>query len=108
GARTDTDAAIGALVAETAGAAAAGARDVRAALATAGDATGVRGIVVDGATGTPLGGVEVLALGEPPSLQPLIQRFRGLFEGGMFVETRRPPRVLGSAFSGGDGTFEIL
>ncbi|MCC7063672.1 MAG: carboxypeptidase regulatory-like domain-containing protein [Planctomycetes bacterium] len=69
--------------------------------------TGVRGIVLDSATGLPLGGIEVIAVKDEPSIEPLVARFRGLFQQGMFVETRAPRRELGRAISNADGTFEI-
>jgi len=49
--------------------------------------TGVRGIVLDARTSQPLAGVEVLALKQQPSFEPLLNRFRGLMQGGMFTET---------------------
>ncbi|MBL8724991.1 MAG: carboxypeptidase regulatory-like domain-containing protein [Planctomycetes bacterium] len=70
--------------------------------------TGVRGIVVDQRTGAPLAGVEVLAVADEPGLEPLVARFRGLFQGGMYTETRAPRRELGRTLSGPDGQFEIL
>lgn len=70
--------------------------------------TGVRGIVLDGRTGQPLGGIEVVAVKDEPSIEPLIARFRGLFQDGMFVETRAPRRELGRTVSNPDGTFELL
>lgn len=69
--------------------------------------TGVRGIVVDAKTGRPLGGVEVVAVKDQPSLAPLVDRFRGLFQQGMFVDTRAPRRELGRTISNPDGTFEL-
>ena len=69
---------------------------------------GVRGRVVDGRTGAPLGGVEVVAVKDQPSLAPIFDRFRGLFQDGMFVDTRAPRRELGRTVSGPDGTFELL
>jgi large repetitive protein len=69
--------------------------------------TGVRGVVLDSATGLPLGGIEVIAVKDEPSIEPLVARFRGLFQQGMFVETRAPRRELGRAISNADGTFEI-
>ena len=69
--------------------------------------TGVRGIVVDAKTGQPLGGVEVVAVKDQPSLAPLVDRFRGLFQQGMFVDTRAPRRELGRTISNPDGTFEL-
>lgn len=69
--------------------------------------TGVRGIVVDAKTGQPLGGVEVVAVKDQPSLAPLVDRFRGLFQQGMFVDTRAPRRELGRTVSNPDGTFEL-
>lgn len=69
--------------------------------------TGVRGIVVDAKTGRPLGGVKVFALKDQPSLSPLVDRFRGLFQRGMFVDTRAPRRELGHTISNPDGTFEL-
>ena len=54
--------------------------------------TGVRGIVLDAKTRQPLGGVEVVAVRDQPSLAPLVDRFRGLFQSGMFVDTRAPRR----------------
>lgn len=79
-------------------------RDLAGAVAP----TGVRGIVLDAGDGRPLGGIEVLALADEPSLEPLVNRFRGLFQGGMFTETRSPARVLGRTLSQPDGTFELL
>lgn len=72
------------------------------------DRTGVRGIVVDAKTGKPLGGVEVIAVKDQPSLAPLVDRFRGLFQQGMFVDTRAARRELGRTVSNPDGTFELL
>ena len=69
--------------------------------------TGVRGIVLDARTGQPLAGVEVRALHDEPTLEPLLNRFRGLFQGGMFTDTHRPAHVLGTTVSGADGRFEI-
>ncbi|MBM4059950.1 MAG: carboxypeptidase regulatory-like domain-containing protein [Planctomycetes bacterium] len=69
--------------------------------------TGVRGIVLDAKNGQPLGGIEVIAVKDEPSIEPLIARFRGLFTQGMFVETRAPRRELGRTLSNPDGTFEI-
>jgi protocatechuate 3,4-dioxygenase beta subunit len=75
----------------------------------AGDAaaTGVRGIVLDAANGRPLGGVEVVAIQDEPSIEPLVARFRGLFQQGMYVETRAVRRELGRTISNPDGTFEL-
>ncbi len=73
-----------------------------------GPPTGVRGIVLDAKTGRPLGGIEVVAVKDQPSLEPLIARFRGLFADGMFASTRTPPRELGRTVSNPDGTFELL
>lgn len=73
-----------------------------------GPPTGVRGIVRDGRTGQPLGGIEVVAVRDEPSFEPLIARFRGLFSEGMFVDTRAPRRELGRTVSNPDGTFELL
>ena len=69
--------------------------------------TGVRGIVLDAATGQPLGGIEVIAVKDEPSISPLMARFRGLFQQGMFVETKAPRREMGRTLSNPDGTFEI-
>ena len=69
--------------------------------------TGVRGIVVDAKTGQPLGGVEVIAVKDQPSLAPLVDRFRGLFRQGMFIDTRAPRREIGRTVSNPDGTFEL-
>ncbi|MGE3174414.1 MAG: carboxypeptidase regulatory-like domain-containing protein [Planctomycetota bacterium] len=77
-----------------------------AVVATRGGA-GVRGIVLDAETARPLGGIEVLALRQQPSFEPLMNRFRGLFQGGMFTETHRPPQILGRTLSAADGTFEL-
>ena len=57
--------------------------------------TGVRGIVLSAANGLPLGGIEVIAVKDEPSIEPLVARFRGLFQQGLFVETRAPRRELG-------------
>ena len=72
-----------------------------------GPPSGGRGIVLDARRALPLGGVEVIAIREQPSLGPLIARFRGLFREGMFVETRTPRRELGRTISNPYGTFEI-
>lgn len=69
--------------------------------------TGVRGVVLDAATGRPLAGVEVIALGEEPSIEPLVERFRGLFRGNLFVTAPPPPPELGRTVSRDDGTFEL-
>ncbi len=69
--------------------------------------TGVRGIVLDAANGQPLGGIEVLAIQDQPSIEPLVARFRGLMQQGMYVETRAVRRELGRTVSNPDGTFEI-
>ena len=92
-----------------AAAAAAGAARVERVEQERGRATaGVRGVVVDGKTGRPLGGVEVIAVKDQPSLAPIIDRFRGLFQEGMFVDTRAPRRELGRTVSNPDGSFELL
>ena len=70
--------------------------------------TGVRGIVIDAKTGQPIGGVDVVAVKDQPALAPLIDRFRGLFDQGMFVDTRAPRRELGRTISNPDGSFELL
>lgn len=96
----------GALAAAAAGA---GAARVERVEQERGRATaGVRGVVVDGKTGRPLGGVEVIAVKDQPSLAPIIDRFRGLFQEGMFVDTRAPRRELGRTVSNPDGSFELL
>ncbi|HEB52604.1 MAG TPA: carboxypeptidase regulatory-like domain-containing protein, partial [bacterium] len=87
---------------------AAGIDPVREQVAANAAHTGVRGIVVDARTGQPLGGVEVIAVKDQPSLAPLVDRFRGLFRQGMFVDTRAPRRELGRTVSNPDGTFELL
>jgi|GEM_PF-1938397 len=79
----------------------------RAAAGGAAATTGVRGFVVDGKTGQPLGGVEVVAVKDQPSFAPMIDRFRGLFQQGMFVDTRATRRELGRTISNPDGSFEI-
>ncbi|MCK5942400.1 MAG: carboxypeptidase regulatory-like domain-containing protein, partial [Planctomycetes bacterium] len=79
----------------------------RAEVGGLGGTAGVRGFVVDAKTGQPLGGVEVVAVKDQPSLAPLVDRFRGLFQQGMFVDTRAPRRELGRAVSNPDGSFEI-
>ena len=75
-----------------------------------GSRTGVRGRVLDARTLEPLVGVEVSAMREPPSLERLITRLRSaLFEGnGVWTQTSRPAKILGSATTAGDGSFEIL
>lgn len=97
----------GAVPAAGAGIDAAGAELERESVGRGGAATGVRGVVVDARTGQPLGGVEVIAIKDQPSLAPLIDRFRGLFQQGMFVDTRAPRREYGRTFSNADGTFEL-
>lgn len=69
--------------------------------------TGVRGIVIDGKTGQPLGGVEVVAVKDEPSFEPLVARFRGLFQDGLMVDTRSRREELGRTVSNPDGTFEL-
>ena len=80
---------------------------VRQRIDISGPPTGVRGVVVDARTAQPLGGVEVVAIKDEPSFEPLIARFRGLFSEGMFVETRSARRELGRTISNPDGSFEI-
>jgi protocatechuate 3,4-dioxygenase beta subunit len=80
----------------------------REQVAAGGPPTGVRGIVLDAKTGEPLAGIEVIAVKDEPSIEPLLARFRGLFQDGMFVETRAPRRELGRTVSKPDGTFELL
>ena len=104
---SDTAAAKGDLVAEVAGASGSMANADREEVGDGRAPTGVRGIVVDAKTGRPLGGVEVYAVKDQPSLAPLIDRFRGLFQQGMFVDTRAPRRELGRTVSNPDGTFEL-
>ncbi|MBX3464619.1 MAG: carboxypeptidase regulatory-like domain-containing protein, partial [Planctomycetes bacterium] len=70
-------------------------------------ATGVRGIVLDAASGQPLGGIEVIAIQDEPSIEPLVARFRGLFRQGLYAETRALRRELGRTVSNADGTFEL-
>jgi len=70
--------------------------------------TGVRGIVVDMETGAPVPGVEVTALRTPPAIDGLVNRFRGLFTSGLWVDGHRSVEVLGRGLSAPDGTFEIL
>ncbi|MEC8652169.1 MAG: carboxypeptidase-like regulatory domain-containing protein [Planctomycetota bacterium] len=102
----DVDAQSGALAAS--GGAAPAPAVVDRAEATVGSArTGVRGFVVDSKTGQPLGGVEVVAVKDQPSFAPVIDRFRGLFQQGMFVDTRATRRELGRTVSNPDGSFEI-
>jgi protocatechuate 3,4-dioxygenase beta subunit len=102
---TPSTADLGAAPAKAAVPAAADAREQSAA---GGRPTGVRGIVLDAKTGVPLGGVDVVALKDEPSIEPLIARFRGLFSEGMFASTRAPVRELGRTVSNPDGTFELL
>jgi hypothetical protein len=80
----------------------------REQLPLGGPPTGVRGVVLDAKTGRPLGGIEVVAIKDEPSIEPLVARFRGLFQAGMFVETRAPRRELGRTVSNADGSFELL
>lgn len=103
----NADAAKGDLVAASAGADGANAGPIRDDVESGRSLTGVRGIVVDAKTGQPLGGVEVVAIKDQPSLAPLVDRFRGLFQQGMFVDTRAPRRELGRTVSNPDGTFEL-
>lgn len=100
--------AAGSLTAAVAAGGAATARADRQGGVVGGPPTGVRGIVRDGRTGQPLGGIEVIAVRDEPSFEPLIARFRGLFSEGMFVDTRAPRRELGRTVSNPDGTFELL
>ncbi|HZN40792.1 MAG TPA: carboxypeptidase-like regulatory domain-containing protein [Planctomycetota bacterium] len=69
--------------------------------------TGVRGVVLSAENGLPLGGIEVIAVADEPSIEPIVARFRGLFQQGLFVETRAPRRELGRTVSNPDGSFEI-
>ena len=87
-------------------AATAGSGETQRTVAQAGvGLSGVRGIVIDAATTLPLAGIEVLALKQQPSFEPLMNRFRGLIQGGMFTDTHRPAQVLGRTLSNADGTF---
>jgi len=101
------DATQGALATATADPAAA-ATAAREGIDLSGPPTGVRGVVVDAKTGLPLAGVEVIAVKDEPSIEPLVARFRGFFQEGMFVETRAPRRELGRTTSNADGSFELL
>ncbi len=94
-------------LAAAAAAAAPAAAPERAEVVDRTGATGVRGVVVDAKTGLPLAGVEVVAVKDQPALAPLVDRFRGMFREGMFVDTRAPRRELGRAVSDADGRFEI-
>jgi protocatechuate 3,4-dioxygenase beta subunit len=82
--------------------------DARAAGTFGGAPTGVRGVVLDGKTGAPLSGIEVVAVKDQPSFEPLLARMRGLFQDGLYVETRAVRRELGRTVSRADGTFELL
>ncbi|MBL9079738.1 MAG: carboxypeptidase regulatory-like domain-containing protein [Planctomycetes bacterium] len=97
----------GALDAGAAAAAAATADAAREQVSVGAAETGVRGIVLDARHGTPLGGVEVVAIQDEPSIEPLVARFRGLFTQGVYVETRAVRRELGRTQSAPDGTFTI-
>lgn len=101
------EAATGGVGAEAAGGAAAEGGERTLATGTAARPTGVRGIVLDAETGVPLAGIEVLALKQQPSFEPLMNRFRGLIQGGMFTDTHRPAHVLARTTSAPDGTFEL-
>ncbi len=101
------DPATAGLGTEDAAAAVARVDGARQQIPVGGPPTGVRGVVLDAKTGQPLAGVEVVAVKDEPSIEPLIARFRGLFSEGMFVETRAPRRELGRTVSNGDGSFEI-
>src|SRR5262245_36348344 len=79
----------------------------RSVVESNGSPTGVRGIVRDARTAEPLAGIEVLALKQQPSFEPLVNRFRGLFQGGMFTDTHRPAQIFGRTTSAADGTFEL-
>ena len=70
--------------------------------------TGVRGIVLDARTREPLPGVEVIALRVMPNLERPMTRFKSLFQDGLYVDTSRPVKILGSTHTRGDGTFELL
>ncbi|HEX5052320.1 MAG TPA: carboxypeptidase-like regulatory domain-containing protein [Planctomycetota bacterium] len=101
------DPAVGHLARDAAAAATAAADAAREQVSIGQRDTGVRGIVLDAQTGQPLGGIEVLAVKDEPSIEPLVARFRGLFRQGMFAETRAPRRELGRTVSNPDGTFEL-
>ncbi|MEQ1631218.1 MAG: carboxypeptidase-like regulatory domain-containing protein [Planctomycetota bacterium] len=89
-------------------AATAGSSEAQRTVAALGErASGVRGIVLDAATAQPLAGIEVLAVKQQPSFEPLMNRFRGLIQGGLFTDTQRPAQVLGRTISNADGTFEL-
>jgi protocatechuate 3,4-dioxygenase beta subunit len=113
GAGTDTtangtaDPATGSLAATGEVGSAAARAGMREQVSTGFAETGVRGIVLDAANGQPLGGIEVIAIQDQPSIEPLVARFRGLFRQGMYVETRAVRRELGRTVSNPDGTFEI-
>ena len=104
---TQADTAAGSLAPEQVGSDTQAANPGRAEVGSDRAPTGVRGIIVDAKTGRPLGGVEIYAVKDQPSLSPLVDRFRGLFTQGMFVDTRAPRRELGRTISNPDGTFEL-
>ncbi len=87
--------------------AAAAAEGDRAVVSDGPSLTCVRGVVIDAKTLAPLPGVEVLALKQQPSFEPLLNRFRGLMQGGMFTDTSRPAQILGRTTSAADGSFEL-
>ncbi|MEZ5964569.1 MAG: carboxypeptidase regulatory-like domain-containing protein [Planctomycetota bacterium] len=71
----------------------------------AGRAT-VRGRVLEGWTLRPLAGVEVVAVTTLPNFERLESRFRGAMM-GLWRHDPSPPRVLGTTWSGPDGSFEL-
>jgi len=97
----------GELAAQPAAVTSATAVSVREQVASGTPETGVRGVVRSAENGQPLGGIEVIAIKDEPSIEPLVARFRGLFQQGLFVETRAPRSELGRTVSNPDGTFEI-
>ncbi|MEE9127873.1 MAG: hypothetical protein V3U11_12100, partial [Planctomycetota bacterium] len=70
--------------------------------------TGVQGVVLDVRSRLAMPGVEVVALRTLPGLERPLSRFRGLFTNGLWTDTAKPVDILGSTFTQGDGSFEIL
>jgi protocatechuate 3,4-dioxygenase beta subunit len=70
--------------------------------------TGVRGVVLDARTRAPLPGVEVVAMRLIPNLERPMTRLRSMFSEGLYVDTSRPTKILGSTTTLGDGSFELI
>lgn len=70
--------------------------------------TGVRGVVLDARTRAPMPGVEVVAMRVIPNMERPITRLKSMFTDGLYTDTSKPTKILGSTITRGDGSFELL